>query len=647
MPRQQMTSEFREMVAQTLTRGEELPREWASRLFPPEKRECELMYHGKERDEDILAATMAVPLQPARVFGDDKGKWRNRIIFGDNLQVLRTLVAEKRAGSLCNADGSPGARVVYIDPPFASKRDFKGTQDQKAYQDRIAGAEFLEFLRKRLVFIRELLSDDGTLYIHLDQKKVYQVKQLADELFGESLFRNHVVWYYTNKIPDTRKGVFTVSTDHILTYGRSRRVVFNPQATKRDKPQKVSRFAKVDGKKVYLKDANGKTMYDMRTERVMDNVWQIASLHCQPEMTGFPTQKPEELLRRAIEASSNKGDLVVDCFAGSGTTCAVAEKLGRRWIGVDCGKLAVYTIQRRMLDLKASIGNRGRPLRPKPFALYNAGLYDFAKLRQLPWDAWRFFALTLFGCRDEPHTVGGLALDGTRKGASVLVFNHLEQPGRRIDDETVHEIHAAVGKRIGSRFFIIAPRGVFDFQQDYIDIEGVRYYALRIPYSVIRELHSRQFQGLEQPSDAAGVNAIVEAWGFDFIRPPIVKWSAGSTKRKGHSEREAFIAIKGFQSRAGLLAVDTEGGLDSFSMLMLDLDYDNDVFSFDVAFYASGLAEADWKAWFGAGDVGKQVMAVFIDVHGNEAREIIPRAKFRLPYMKARKTAGKKARKAK
>src|SRR5262249_17757334 len=195
--------------------------------------------------------------------------------------------------------------------------------------------------------------------------------------------------------------------------------------------------------------------------------------------------------------SSGEGDIVLDAFAGSGTTCAVAEKLGRRWIAIDCGKLSVYTIQKRMLTLKDGIGNTGEPLKPKPFTLYNAGLYDFSKLKQLPWEDWRFFALQLFNCKDEPHRIGGMQLDGKLKGSSVLVFNHREFPNKRIDEETVYDIHANIGKKVGQRFFIVAPRGVFDFQQDYLTFDGVRYYALRIPYSVISELHHREFTALQ------------------------------------------------------------------------------------------------------------------------------------------------------
>ena len=311
------------------------------------------------------------------------------------------------------------------------------------------------------------------------------------------------------------------------------------------------------------------------------------------ERTNYPTQKPEALLNRVIESFTRENDLVLDAFAGSDTTSAVAEKLGRRWIGIDCGKLALYTIQNRMLNLKNEIGNKGKRLNPKPFTLYNAGLYDFATLRQLPRHDWRFFALQLFGCKDEPHSIGGLKLDGKLKGTSVLVFDHHAHPGRRIDEDTVRDIHAAVGKKIGRKFFIVAPRGAFDFQQDYIDLDGVRYYALRIPYSVINELHHREFTALKQPNDETGVNDTVDAVGFDFIQPPRVEWVVSVRKRKGQVLDEACLKLKHFGSRARLRGKETQGGWETFSMLMLDYSYNGEVFDLDSVFYAHQLEVDD------------------------------------------------------
>ena len=177
-----------------MRRGEELPREWERELFPPERREYELVYFGKEREEDVIADTMAVPLQPVRTFGKVGDTWNNLLILGDNLQVLKRLLEEKNAGKLVNSDGTPGVRLVYIDPPFATQREFRGTQDQKAYMDKIVGAQFLEFLRKRLILLRELLASNGSIYVHLDSRKVHYVKVLMDEIFGEERFQSEIIW---------------------------------------------------------------------------------------------------------------------------------------------------------------------------------------------------------------------------------------------------------------------------------------------------------------------------------------------------------------------------------------------------------------------------------------------------------------------
>ena len=186
------------------------------------KKEYELVYADKEREVDILADTMAVPLQKVKIFRNGRGDsgWHNMLIFGDNLQVLKTLLQMKQEGRLKNADGTPGVRLVYIDPPFATKQEFRGSQDQKAYQDKIAGARFLEFLRKRLVFLRELLSENGSIYVHLDYKKGHYVKVLLDEIFGEQNLRNEIIVRRTQKNFIERDYIksLNVAYDSILFY---------------------------------------------------------------------------------------------------------------------------------------------------------------------------------------------------------------------------------------------------------------------------------------------------------------------------------------------------------------------------------------------------------------------------------------------
>ena len=627
-----MTEEQRLELIRRLQQKEELSPEWARVLFPPEKREYELVYHGKEREADIIANTLAVPLQRVRTFGKNGEGWHNKLVFGDNLQVMKSLLEEKKAGRLCNSDGTPGARLIFIDPPFSTKQEFRGTQDQKAYQDKIAGANFLEFLRRRLIFMRELLSDNGTIVVHLDLRKCHHIKLILDEIFGESKLLNEIIWYYENKL-GTGGALFDGRHDSLYWYGRGPSHPFTAihEPVKEMKLQPVTQ--KIGGKRVWLRDENGKRRYAQSAEtRPVGDVWRIPIINpVASERLGYPTQKPEALAERVIKAMTEPGDLVLDVFAGSGTCLAVAEKLERRWLGIDCGKLAIYTIQKRMLNLRAEIGNKGERVVPKPFGLYNAGLYDFSKLKDLPWDAWRFFALQLFQCRDTAHKIGGITLDGYLKGSSVIVFNHQKQPGVRIDETTIQSIHEALGSRIGSRMFIIAPALVFDFQQDYLTIDGVRYYALRIPYSIIHELHQREFAALKQPSDELAVNDTVEAVGFDFIRQPELEYDAGVNRKKGSLIDEAFIRIKTFKSDAVVREpYRKKVNRETLSMLMMDYDYkgDSDVFDFDEVFYADAIEKGNWEIRFPVESVGNQVMAVFIDIYGNEAREVIPGSAF-------------------
>jgi site-specific DNA-methyltransferase (adenine-specific)/adenine-specific DNA-methyltransferase len=691
--------------------------EWARILFPPEKLEYELVYHSKEREEDIVANTLAVPLQPVRTFNKSGVEWNNKLIFGDNLQVMKSLLEMKRLGQLCNADGTPGVRLVYIDPPFATKRDFSGKLEERAYQDKISGAEFVEFLRRRLILIRELLADDGAIFIHLDQKKSHYVKVIADEVFGEHNFRNQIVWRNTNS--HSKAATFGRIHQTIFYYTKSPTLVFNkvrrpafkeyikqnfdfapdgsavskgdltaegirkgasgkswngydPTARSRhwaipefvyelvdDDITKLPLLEKLDYLKkaglVYLPQKEGgqprilkplsddvgnylmdiwsyqpytQGSYEGTNDGIDEDVtWAISKF----ERTGYPTQKPEGLLARIIQASSNPGDIVLDAFGGSGTTCAVAEKLGRRWIGIDCGKLAIYTIQKRMLSLKATLGNKGRPLKAKPFSLYNAGLYDFARLKDLPWVEWRRFALTLFGCQDEPQRIGGIQFDGTLKACPVQVFDHRQQGNATISEDTLRSMHEAAGSKIGTRMFIIAPSLAFDFQQDYIQIGDVRYYALRIPYSIIHELHQREFMALKQPVNEMAVNDTVDAVGFDFIKTPELDYNIGLVNSEGELLEEAFIHINSFYSEAAVREpMQKRGNRETLSMVMLDYDYDAkaDVFDLDEVFYAGAMEAAGWEVRFTPSLMGEKIMAVFVDIYGNEARVVIPSSDF-------------------
>lgn len=585
--------------------GDEIPVEWERELFPSEKREYELRYYNKKTEEQILADTMALPLQEVNTFNKNGVGWQNKLIFGDNLQAMKNLLNLKEQGELVNSDGSHGVKLVYIDPPFATKRDFAGNQEQKAYQDKIVGAQFLEFLRERLVVIKELLSNDGAVFVHLDQRKGHYVKVLLDEIFGEHHFRNEIIWSYD--FGGRSKYYWPAKHDTIFFYHKGQSWVFNIDSM--DRIEYKGQLHKYRG-----------DQEDKEKGKLPTDVWDIPIINkMAKELTGYPTQKPEKLLERIIKTHSNKGDIVLDAFAGSGTTCAVAEKLERRWIAIDAGKLAIYTIQKRMLNLHNEIGNRGTVLKIKPFTLYNTGLYDFDSLKDLSWEDWRFFALQLFECRDEKHDVGKLSMDGYRFGASVLVFDHTEN--KTIDYETIKDIHANIGKHLtGSKCFIIAPRGTFLFQEDFIEIDDVRYYALRIPYSYIQEIHKREFTALLQPNDESAVNDIMEAVGFDFIQPPEVELDCKTLKKQGGL---VSCKIKKFESHARLRGKEKISKHEALSMVMVDFNYKDNIFDLDKVFYGHELQDNAWKIEFPVSEVIGDVMLVLLDIYGNESRRIL------------------------
>ena len=634
-----MTDAERQRLIEILQRGELPPLDLAPVLFPDQnfpaqKREAELTYLGKAREADILAEAMAVPLQCTRRFGKNGDDWHNMLIFGDNLQAMKSLLEMKKQGKLCNADGTPGIRLVYIDPPFSTKREMQGQDGVQAYQDKVAAAEFLEFIRKRLVLIRELLSDDGSVYVHLDWRMNSYVRVLMDEIFGKENLLNEIIWCYTRMATKGQRQ-FSRAADTVLWYSRSDTWTFNVDDIRQ--PYSPSSKARVGYPLNNLGSGiskEGKTVLNPIGKFPENWITDIPYLRGN-ERVDYPTQKPETLLDRIIKASSNEGDLVADFFAGSGTTPAVAEKLGRRWIASDCGKLAIYTMQKRLLNLRDGIGSKGAPLWAKPFTLHNAGLYDVEKLRKLPEEDWRRFALQLFQCKDAPHTIGGIHMDGTRRGKTVMVFPPQRNKGALISKETIEEIHQAIGRKVAGAVFIIAPAMKFGFFQDYIDHGRVRYYALRIPYSFIEHVHRSDFTALMQPTGETNVNDTVDAVGFDFIERPELKYTTG------RKQRDAFIKITTFKSEARVRGPQKKReNLETLSMLMLDYDYDPKkcVFEFDQVFYADAMAKNGWKATFPAHQLGKQVMAIFVDIYGNEARELIAAGKFR----PAKKSAGKK-----
>jgi adenine-specific DNA-methyltransferase len=295
---------------------------------------------------------------------------RNVLVWGDNKLVMSSLLAEY-AGQI---------KLIYIDPPFATGDDFSvrlqvGDADvvkepsileEHAYRDTWGAGHdsYLSVMYERLVLMRDLLADDGSIYVHCDWRVNSYLRLVLDEIFGAENFRNEVVWWYRKWSKSTRH--FLRNHDVLLFYSKSSAPTFNVLRV----PLAASTLKRFGGKRQDFADEarTRKIVTDEESEGgFRPDVWDHNAIPAHSaERLNYPTQKPLALLETVIEASTNPGDLVADFFVGSGTTVAAAEKLGRRWIGCDLGRFAIHTTRKRLLAIPDC----------RPFDIKNLGAYE-------------------------------------------------------------------------------------------------------------------------------------------------------------------------------------------------------------------------------------------------------------------------------
>jgi DNA modification methylase len=303
-----------------------------------------------------LESVQYFPAQEKEVYGDKNAKDFNKLFWGDNLQVLSHLIKEYRGA----------IDLIYIDPPFDSAADYvkkvkvRGEEmhglkqsviEEKQYTDIWENDEYLQFMYERLLLIKELLSDEGSIYLHCDYRKSAHLRLILDEVFGTENFINEIIWYYPDKFQGNITGLAN-NHDNILHYSKGKSFVWNGVRLQRDKPTQINRRV-WNPKTLTLdtaKDENGKVIYDLYHDKAADDVWMIpqAKVTKNPDKTDYPTEKPEHIIAAIINASTKEGDLVADFFIGSGTTAAVAQKLGRRWIGCDINIGAIQATTKRL-----------------------------------------------------------------------------------------------------------------------------------------------------------------------------------------------------------------------------------------------------------------------------------------------------------
>ena len=628
--------------------GEQIPEDYKYMLFPNLQEEYELTYAGKMRREDVLAGedgTLPVPLQLERVFSGKEHPafedgWRNMIVFGDNLQFLKTINENKDPLIKDKVKGK--VKLIYIDPPFATQDEFQNKEGAKAYSDKKKGSEFLEFIRRRLIVAREILADNGSIYVHLDEKMVDYVKTIMDEVFGKNNYRRQIIWStktssgYKSKAENWIRG-----HDIILYYVKSSNFEFNKQYSLNYKKEYLDRFKKVDeqgrkyrddrsnGVKQYLDELKGIALTD-----VWDDIMSFQQAATSQEIVGYPTQKPEELLARIIKSSTNEGDLVMDFFGGSGTSMVVAEKLGRRWITCDLGKLSYFTMQKRLLLInegKDLIDKSSKPRKynkpARAFITCKLGMYDLGTTLNLEWDKYKHFVSQLFDFDIKEVKTSGIRFDGDKRGFPVKIFNYTEYKESAVDYSYISELHKSLKSKRYNRVYIIAPATRVDFIADYEELDDTRYYFLKVPYEMIEELHKTPFTKSRQPRSKNDVNDIEEMKGFQFIYTPEVECSLN------YGDKNSVLRVTKFMSDP--LNGSEVVNFSTLSSIFVNYDYNGKEFLMDdVRFWgeieSNRKEDRDTKVIEKDGEftgvewtiptelLGDKTVFVFTDIYGND-----------------------------
>lgn len=666
-------------IIEILQRGDQLPERYKDFLFPVNHKEYELEYSGKMRKEDVLSnedGILPIPLQIEKIYNNteiENEEWSNMLVYGDNLHFLKTiyqnndpLIKDKIKGKV---------KLIYIDPPFATSSEFKDRKGQKAYSDKVQGAEFIEFLRRRLIVAKEILAPDGVIYVHLDWKKAHYIKLVMDEIFGENYFQNEIVWCYNEAINSKKR--WNRKHDVIYFYSNSDKFTFNYNEVLSEYSEKTKeKYSEDENGNLYRLMGRGIEGSPIKSKRDVSPTWEKTN----PELTyrhyikdgvlpvdywnipiinqnskerlGYPTQKPEELLAKIIKAATNEGDLILDFFAGSGTSIAVAEKLNRRWVACDIGKLSIYTIQKRLLEISnsKSLDNKKKKYdrNSKRFYVLNTGYYNLDKILLANREQYFNFVMNLFQVTPlKNKRINGITIDGEKAdGYNCLVFPYWEYDVNdiAIDEEYIENLHQNIGDRVGNRLYIITPVSYTTFISDYYELDNVRYYFLKVPYEVIKELHKVDFKPIQQPRSKNNINALEQAVGFHFMHQPIVE------SELIIEENNVILKLNKFYSKHETTKKDNLENFQSLSMVLIDKNFDGVAFKMSDCFFSDEIIEPVKKrkdkknaddsfvneeevikklknekqltiTQYDLSELGKTIMIIYIDIYGNEFKE--------------------------
>lgn len=607
--------------------------------FEPIKGYPMLNWRGKRP----FTSTQYYPAQLKEVHGEEVDGWRNKIFWGDNLQVMSHLLKEFRGK----------VDLIYIDPPFDSKADYKkkiklkgqmvendqNSFEEKQYGDIWTNDEYLQFMFERFAILRELLAENGSIYVHCDYRRSHALKLTLDEIFGASNFQNEIVWRRTTA--RSGSGAYNHIHDSILFYTKTPKYVWNQQYTAYSKEYLESNFKPDETGKLYRESPitapglrsgeSGATWKGLNPSAIgkgrhwavpsflehllsdeakksplkaldeleakgrirwardgegrpnaiqyvddmpgveLQSIWTdfVALSSNSLESEDYPTQKPEELLERIVKSSSNKNSLVFDCFMGSGTTQAVALKLGRRFIGADINLGAIQTTTKRLIGAADELRQKafdGEVKHYTGFELYNVNHYDVfrnpVQAKELLIEALEVQRLefsTVFDGEKDGRMVKIMPVNriATRADLNELIagFDYKawerkqnESPNRPVEKITLvcmgHEPDLAAQLELAAKPFKIDVE-VVDILRDKADLEFKRDSQAKVsikkgelviekfyPMNLLQKL-SLQKESVEDWKEL--VESVLIDWNYDgaVLQPAVVDIPGKSEMVKG------------------------------------------------------------------------------------------------------------------
>lgn len=565
-------------------------------------------------------------------------EWHNRLIYGDNLLVMQALLAGDPATGLPSMRGK--IDLIYIDPPFDSKADYRtkitlpgATIEQKptvleqfAYSDtwKDGTASYLQMIYPRLVLMKELLSEQGSIYVHIDWHVGHYVKLLLDEIFGKDNFRNEIIWQRTGAHNDP--GRFGVVHDSIFLYAKGCALIFNPIFIPHSEEHKNTRFSLIEeetGRRFFagpitapgsgpprkfrgklIKPPPGRhwsysqdkidelevnnLIYYSKTEipylkqymdeyieqgRRVQSLWtDILPSKTGSEILGFYTQKPRKLLERIIQASTNENSIVADFFAGSGTTGSVAESLGRKWIMSEIGKPAIMITRKRLIDQEA-----------KPFLYQSIGDYQkeafiqsrlYSRIGDLAQ-----VVISLYGAIPFPDENNPNRNLGYIKGSKTLVM--VDSPSKLTGYATLKKAQELRESFLGgwNKIIVLGWNFVFDIGNQIQALADDKLEVLVIPPDLLDKLKTK-----------AGYQKLLKSGQIRFSSLQYLTIKEPKIKPHSEGSEELMVELDNYvvlspdalpldeQNRAKLQEIIAHDPLALIEYWSIDPDYDGETF---------------------------------------------------------------------